>query len=426
VIVKIKKIQGLNNVTPPESATSFTVDQDGPQLHTFLTSALNVDINDSGHLMSRLGKTAIDDPCHSLYNTGPYMIGVRDGEIVTVNSSITLVDAGAAGQGHFTYPMTYEKVVNNVYCSDGVFTAVVDTLNNRVRSWGLQEPIAPLVFRNDVAGVGRGRVGNRMVIATYVRSDGQESPASEPTSIMCDTVTESITIEVPPSKDPDVVAVNFFVSTEGGLQTYMAGSKSNTPVGGPYVSFVFDTTAPNQNYRPLLTDSLDFPWPGNKITYFSTKLYVAHENYVMATLSGSYELMTSLDYFFTGSSEITMLESVDDGLWVATRDEIWFFSGASQPFTAVKKAGYGVVKNSSAKTHGLLVENSPATYAVAQTAKGFVRFGNGGEMSPITEKTYRPTIAAISAACITDDRGFFRYLSAYSPTDLQAAQGTFN
>jgi hypothetical protein len=437
----------------------------------FLETATNLDITDNFHVLRRNGKISVDDGCHSIFNAGPYKIGVRDGYIVPVESGLTLSDVGGSGQGKFSYPMAYVRLGSLVYCSDGSSRAVVDTVKGLVRSWGLDSPSAPLVFRNDVAdsGValdtsayaeslggtlsagandgmgadgfgeaargaswtapkvgGRGLAGNRMVIATYVRSDGQESGASDPISLMCSELTESITINVVPSDDPDVTAVKFYVSTPGGDQTYFVGSASNVPVSGPYVNFEFDTTQPNQNYRPLMMDALAPPIAGDQMDYYNTKIGIVTGKIVMFTLGGAYELMSLTDYVVSPGGLITMFATVDNGFWLGTDKEIWFYQGDNQPYKAVKRADYGVFYRSAAKKFGLWAGDSPSTYIVAETSKGAVRLGNSGDLQPLTEKTHHPINTNFAAAVIADDRGYPRYIGAYSLDGQQTAQGIYN
>jgi hypothetical protein len=294
-----------------------------------------------------------------------------------------------------------------------------DLLTEDVKSIWKTATLNSGVMSSQAAPVGR--YGYRMVITTYMRSDGQESGASDPSQILCTETHDTLTVSITASSDPDVTGIKVYVSNPGGDQTYLAATLENTTA-----TYNHNLSEPLQNYMPLMTDALQQPPAGQLIEYYNTKIYVAKEDYVMSTLGSSYELMPMTDYFYSPSGSITMLKAVDTGLWVASAHEIWYFDGDTMPFKAVKKADYGVIFRSAAKKNGLLLGDSPATHIIAQTPKGFVRLGNGGEITPLTERVYRPESPSVAASCITDDRGFLRYINAYSLAGAQSAQGTYN
>ncbi|MCG6552567.1 MAG: hypothetical protein L7F77_09590, partial [Candidatus Magnetominusculus sp. LBB02] len=212
-----REFKGLANVLPP-----------GRMGFSYLQSALNVDIDDSGMIRRRAGyRKVYGGTPHSLWSDGRICLFCEDGQLKELMKPETdggpyevrsLRDGITSGSR-----MAYLSVNGTVYYSDGVATGAIDTRGNIAvaRSWGIAPAPAPVLS----ACSGNLRPGRYAIALTYVRKGGAYSPSGgqeSGTSMLSfiETASGGITVNVTASDDPDVVGINLYVTTVSGETLY--------------------------------------------------------------------------------------------------------------------------------------------------------------------------------------------------------------
>lgn len=127
---------GLNNVVEPHR---LTYREDG---FCDMAEAVNVIIDDSGSVRRRYGvMQKVPGPCHSLWSWGAYCFFVSEGALMRyMPDGTTLVVHNSAGD----MPMHYAAFGGKVYCSNGVFRAILDDMS--ISSWDASVPVQ---FKSD-------------------------------------------------------------------------------------------------------------------------------------------------------------------------------------------------------------------------------------------------------------------------------------
>lgn len=79
---------------------------------------------------------------------------------------------------------------------------------------------------------------------------------------------------------------------------------------------------------PLKGRMLGKPPMATALAYFNGRIYMAHRNTVWATELYLYDYVDKTKNFMMYESEVTALGAVTDGIYVGTKDAIWFQTGA--------------------------------------------------------------------------------------------------
>jgi hypothetical protein len=311
--VKPIQIDGFRGVVNTEAHERLQAlpSRDDPFID--LADAVNVDIDDSGRVSRRDGQTVlIPGPAHSLWSDGNACLYVQDGMMYRLNRDMTPV---AVAAGIDDVPMAYVAVGERVYHSNGHTSAVYD--GGFVRSWGID-----LAGTSVSASVTSGSLpaGAYLFAMTLVREDGQESGAGMPLRIDLPDNAGLLFSWTPP-RDPTIMRANLYLSQADGESLLLAtetDARSGQAVytGGP-------------RSLPLATQWLDKPPSGSCLALHRGRIYIAVGEHLFATSALSYEHCDLRDYRAIDGSQILLLAAVDSGLFVGTRNAIWFLAGSS-------------------------------------------------------------------------------------------------
>jgi hypothetical protein len=92
------------------------------------------------------------------------------------------------------------------------------------------------------------------------------------------------------------------------------------------------------------------------LTYFNGRIYLANENVVWATELYLYDYVDKTKNFLQFESDITMLATVADGIYVGTKDAVWFLSGPFNEMKRIKLISYGALPRSAVDVPAELIK----------------------------------------------------------------------
>lgn len=270
----------------------------------------NFDITDAGCLAARAGLRLVKSGswlCPIAHPSGKFMLAVKDGVLVKLTSdgvvySITAV----AGQ------VVYAVMDQIIYWSDGVSSGCVLS-DGTATLWGLVIPPQAVCEATATGGLS---AGDYQVTLTAIHPTGIESGAPDPVSV---TVPEGGGIRV---YAPAATGVLFgvYISPPFGesIELRWAGELA------PSASAVFGPL----DLRGRL-DSLGARRPpaGSALAAYKGRIWIASGPTVWVTSEQSPHRIYPSKGNFRFESDVTMLGTVEDGVYVGLSDRVYFLQG---------------------------------------------------------------------------------------------------
>ena len=347
-----KDFTGLRNDRPPERFTT-----------TDLVTATNVDIDNSGMPKRRLGQTLIDTVVrHSVWadvaQTQMFAVETNTGYLVSFDNNF--VSTTLRGMSSKTLRVSYSKVNDRVYYSTEQDIGIIE--NGANRSWGLPVPPLPGIVN---IGAGSMPTGTYQFVLTYMRTDGQESGAS-----LAGVVTvpdqSGITFSLPTPTDPQIAAMNLYISTPDGAIMYLAGTVASNATQIAYLNNTLEL-----NY-PLQTQFLSPPPAGQLVMYYRGHMFVAAGDTIYPSEPYAYELF-DLRKGFSLDGKVTLLapiedkerpglaEGMDSGFFIGTTRSCGILVGKDPiGFQYVPKVNYGAITGTLVMVDGSLYGDDKA------------------------------------------------------------------
>lgn len=400
----IERCLGIDNVNRPERADKSRFQE-----------LLNVDITDVGSIHRRMGTAlAYSGNAHSLMAYGSELLFVEgtsllklesDGTTTTIRSDLTS-----------TRKMASLELDGKLYYSNGTDSGVYSL--GATRSWGLSLPEPPLL----VATTGDLLNGTYKLSITYKRSDGQESGASVPASI---AITDGgIRVTVVASTDPDVSSMCIYCTSCDGEVLWRQATMSNEDASFTIGSGLLNSGA------PLLTKNMVAPPSCEKIVFYRGRLYMSSGTTIWHTEPWNYELVSLDRNFVYFDSKVTMLEAVETGLWVGTRDKSFFLSGsdpmADGGFQLRTKTATGCINGASTVIDSFVMgrEGIPGGKVAIWASRDGIFAGDGnGNLIDMTSNYFVPPDADEGWACFEKNPDVTRVLFGFKTT---SGYGTSN
>lgn len=306
-MLTFKNFTGINNVLPSERLTP-----ERGSGATALTIASNVNIGLDGELSRRAGYSEVLDTCHkNLWQADGFMLATVDGgNLIALDAAGTVLAAlypslGPSRVWYCNLPDGRTTFSNGLIC--GITNGTTYT------TWGVPIPAAVGAL-TEVAGALY--PGKYQYFLTHARlSDGIEGGAEG--SATFELTEGGIVLTGIP-----VLAghkTNVYLTQHDGAQAFFAGSTTNA-------AFAF-TAANDTLMLPLRTDDLmpapagvaSAMWRGRVLTAVGSVLY--------ASQPSRWELFDFRRDFKQFSADITLVQPVDNGIWVGTTEELAFLDG---------------------------------------------------------------------------------------------------
>ena len=391
----IERCLGIDNVNRPERADKSRYQE-----------LLNVDVTDSGSIHRRMGGASVYSGApHSLGTDGTDLLFVEgttlnrleaDGSATTLRSDLT----SAARMYYFT--------LNGViYYSNGSDSGVYQ--GGLSRSWGLPIPPRPTL----AAAVGNLLSGKYLVSLTYMRDDGQESGASAP--VMVDVTAGGFSVaNVIPSTDSSVEYICVYISSADGeilwRQARLSNEVATFTVGGEIVA----------SGVPLMTANMAAPPTCKQMTFYRGRLYMVSGGTIWHTEPWSYELVSLDRNFMFLDGPVTLLEAVENGIWVGTKKETLFLSGldpmADGGFQVRSRQGTGAIDGAHTAIDGFVLGRdgvAPGRVAIWAGSEGIFAGDSNGQLIDLTSQYFVPPDVDEGWACYEKTADMSRVLFGF-------------
>lgn len=374
-----------------------------------LAIANNVDLNKARRISRRAGATrALAGAAHSLWSVGDLALCVLGSSLYKLNSSLVavLLRTGITGA------MSFARVNDNVYCTDGAVAGVV--ASSAWRTWGMDTPLA-----TGIETVGDLVPGIYGVTATYVRSDGQESGARAMNFIVMPG-SRSFAITVPASLDPTVTSKRIYMTTPDEEVAFCVAELANA--AGAFTPTAAQIAAMND---PLETQFMGPAPVGQLVAYYKGRVFVAVGDLLFPSQPWAYELFDLRDYIQL-DGDITMLAPMEDrsgdasGFFIGTTKSCGVLAGATpEDFKYTPKTDYGAIKGAVAFVDGALYLDGsvgarplPMWLSVQGICVGLPNL----EISNLTRSRYNFAADGVGAALFNPDTSMFLAVSGSNAT----------
>lgn len=385
-MLTFEKFTGINNVLPRERLAE-----------TELLEAVNVDIGLSGEISRRDGFTLIAEGCFkNLWQAEGFMLATQNGQLVAVD------EEGATALLH---PSTGDSRV--WYCnlpdgrtvwSNGLQSGTTDGTTWRPLGIPLPESLGiPAAVGGELAP-GAYRWG-----LSYVREeDGLEGGVvwSEPAEFP----EGGVLLTGLPQRDG--YAINVYLAN--GAEGYLAGVAP-----GASFSYLGKNSA---LVLPSRNDLGSPPPAGRLLSFWRGRLLMADGPLLLASRAGQWELFDFSKDFKQLGSDITLIQPVDDGIYVGTTSELAFLSGVEFSSLAYRQVLSGSVVLGSGvsvmgKHIGLGSGGAASGSAMIGIANGGIVAGlNGGQVIQMTDDRYRTEVQEV-VSVFREHRGIPQYIA---------------
>lgn len=393
---------GINNRESAERISAGWVNKDprsqSSQLTAELVSAVNIDIDDSGKLITRSGTTLrLAGSYTSLWSDGRVTLAVSGGSLKRIWPDFTTTTL----RTNIGPDVRYISLDDRVYWSDGLNSCgVIDS--GIARTWGIDHvPVKALT-----AISGTLRAGAYGVLLTAERGDGQESGATIAQFI---TVNDGggVTATWDTPADASVERVNMYVTDQNSTTFYLVGSEVASVGTHSYTGGSLG--------RTLDTQWLEPPQPCTHITDFRGRIYTAVGEYVFASTVFGYELFDLRDYHTIDGYRITMLAALDTGIFVGTDIGLYFLKGDNfDDFELQTIRFVGVVPGSEVFVDGFDVTGKPefsGKTVVMFTSTGGMMVGlDDGVVVDMASDRYQIQTANKACAVFVNNTNLHQYL----------------
>ena len=372
-MLTFEKFSGLNNVLPAHRLGNDA-----------LTVAVNVDIGLTGEIKRRQGFTQRQAACHkNLHQAQGFMLATIDGDLTAIGAGGNTLIYPALGPGRVRYCNLPD---GRTTFSNGLINGITDGAS--LTSWGVPTP--------ESAGAatpvtGQLHPGSYRYQITYVRlSDGLEGAPLHTDPV--DLPDGGILVAGLPVLDGHMINVYltgrdsdhaFLVgSTEGSAFSYLGGNDALT--------------------LPCRTDHMQPAPVGTFTAFWSGRALVAVGPVLYASRTNSWESFDIMRDFKQFPKPITMIQPVDDGIYVGTEGELAFLAGNEFDKLAYRQViDVGVVPGSGVAVPGDLVQLGQSVgsgSAMICIAGGAIVAGfNGGTVSRMTDGRYTTSAAEVAA-----------------------------
>lgn len=374
-MLKFAEFEGINNVLPSERLKK-----------TELAAASNVDIGLSGEIRRRQGYTEVLDTCHkNLWQGSGFMLATVDGnDLVAIapNGTRTTVQV-ALGPSRVWYLNLPD---GRTAFSNGLINGI--TSGGAATGWGVPTP-SGLGAVTDVAG--DLFPGEYKYQLTHVRlSDGLEGGPLD--SAPVDLTSGGLVLTGLPVRAG--YSTNVYLTSHDGDMAYLAGNTT-----GSAFSFIGSN---HELVLPLRTDNLVAAPVGTMSAFWRGRALVAAGSVLYASLPHRWELFDLRRDFKQFSSPITLIQPVDDGVYVGTTTELAFMGGTEFDKLTYKQAVAGrTVLGSGVAVRGELIKQGegaglgPAMICIAD--RGIVAGFSDGSVVRMTEGRYATSAAEVFA-----------------------------
>lgn len=392
--MEISRFAGLVNVVPPERLTANQ-----------LAVARDVDVDDSGALRTRLGQTQVDaSSSHSMWASRDICLVAQGVDLkrMTASGALTQV-ARLAHDG----PISYVEANHVVYFTNGVDTGRI--VGGVAKRWGIVPPVGQPAAAATVGHLPAGRYAYAM---TFLRSDGLQSGSRTPASIDLASPGGIQFTGMEESDDPDVVGRAIYLSLPNGEEVYLAAV-------APPTGSTFSYMGGGHDLSYALEPGLVEPAPAGSICeVHAGVMYVADGPVLWYSEQYAFERFRRANRFIQMPGDISLVASVNDGLYVATEDAAWYLRGKDPlALEATQVLSYGAVPGTSVKFDSAYLRDDSEGSSDTQSAclwfspRGVILGLAGGRVKNLTEDNFSFPTGQRGAGLFRVQRGYPAYVA---------------
>ena len=272
--------------------------------------------------------------------------------------------------------------------------------------WGIAVPAAPFVY----AGAGPMPAGTYLVAITSIDSSGRESGSSDLVQVdIPATTTGSLVV----SRLPPALSTRVYASTPNGATLFLV---AELPAGTASYTI---TNATLGIGAPLVTQQLCPPPAGQIIREYAGRMYIASDRVLWVTEPYAPDWVSLIGGFIMQTDPISVVEPVEDGLWVVS-DQTYFFKGdGPENFDVRPKLAYGAVYGTSSK---IPYTNDVVWYS----NRGLILATGGGQVKNLQEQDVAPHTGTSGATLIREQDGLRQaVVSVQNPSMSQLTATSF-
>lgn len=278
-----------------------------------LREAENVDLDKAGRVRRRPGLTLrySGSGIHSLWSGGGRTLFVEEGSLKELGAGWT---ASALVSGLSVGSMvSYQEVAGQIWWTNGSQSGRISA-DGTVGAWAVPNPNGQptLSVRTGLGGMAAGRY---QVAVTFLSTDWEESGTGLAAQIDV-AAGDGITLSNIPQGDAALVRIYLTPPNGDAFYHYrdLAMGVTSTHIGKATLG------------RRLETQFAEPIPPGQIVRFYSSRMWVASGAVLWHSLAFRYGLHQPEKDFFYFPSRITVLQPVDDGIYVVA-DKTYFLSG---------------------------------------------------------------------------------------------------
>lgn len=404
--LQIKAFAGLRNTVSPERMAPGE-----------LEVAVNVDIDDSGKLLTRLGTTLKQAGAyHSLFADEDMCLvmgGTSGNELYRLNADTSLTQLQT-----FTYggPMSMVRTQAHVLMSNGIDT--LRLTNGVPHLWGTPSPRS-----QPAAAPGAGQLppGDYRYAMTFVRADGFESGTGISGLITLSSTGGIAFSGMESSSDPDVVSKVMYISSPNGRELFRAFT-----VDASVDSYSYNSDGTDLTVRLETQFCTEAP-AGTIVEIYNGVAYSVLGDTAFYSDPYAFDRFRPRTQFMRMPDVITMWACVNDGIYASTPSATYFLQGghptALSPIsmygsmTSRKVLDYGAIPGTVVHTTAGVMESlkdaekgEPGDLAIMFTTPYGICFGmDGGKIINMTDRIYSFPTASRGRAILKSSRGYTQY-----------------
>jgi len=194
--------------------------------------------------------------------------------------------------------------------------------------------------------------------------------------------------------------INVYLTSHNGEHAFLAGSTTNG-------AFSFT----GKNDKLILPCRTDFMYPappgraGSIMAFYGARVLISVGPVLYASRPNGWELFDIRRDFKQFSDDITLIQPVDDGVYVGTTTELAFLSGTEFDKLTYRQVVAGrVVLGSGVQVRGELVQSGQGSAIVCIADDVLCAGFNGGNVARMTEGRYATDVAEVAATFRMVDR----------------------
>lgn len=395
----IGPFKGMNNRAEDHALPTST--KEDPR--EAVRNAVNVDFTNAGKIKRRKGSTKKCDGFDIKYgfscSQGHFIVEGSVLKKVNTDWTKTVIYNGIVGTtfAHFEFN-------ENLFFSDGLIN--LKLTSGVAQRWGMANPSSPVVYTQ--AGIfGE---GTYQCCITFYDALGNESGASDIVSLSVGENSSVVFDNLPLSMDSQVVGIRMYMTTANGSVFYQCGEVA---IG----TLSYTVVLPYDGGKVIETLFMTRPPAGQIIREHNGRILIASGSYLYVTELYSTDLISQLSKsYFQFSDDITVVEPVDDGVWIVA-DKTYFFAGTGpENFQQLTKLEYGAALGTGQKLDDKMV--------CWFSTKGMIMAGNGGDIKNVQEATVAPDYSNVGTSLIREEDGMKQFITSLKTpsTSTLAAQ----